>query len=67
VTTIIGRAGANIVEIIHDRMFLDVPARSAELEVVMETYDHDHVDRVIAALGAEGFSARVGDVTFGPR
>lgn len=67
VTTIIGRAGANIVEIIHDRMFLDVPARSAELEVVMETYDHDHVDRVIAALDAEGFSARVGDVTFGPR
>jgi threonine dehydratase len=67
VTTIVGQAGANIVEIIHDRMFLDVPARSAELEVVMETYDHDHVDRVIAALGAEGFSARVGDVTFGPR
>lgn len=67
VTTIIGKAGANIVEIIHDRMFLDVPARSAELEVVMETYDHDHVDRVIAALDAEGFAARVGDVTFGPR
>lgn len=65
VTTIVGRAGANIVEIAHDRMFLDVPARSAELEVVMETFDHDHVERVIAALGAEGFSARVAEVTFG--
>ncbi len=67
VTTIVGRVGANIVEIVHDRMFLDVPARSAELEVVLETFDHDHVQRVIAALGEEGFAARVGDVTFGPR
>jgi threonine dehydratase len=67
VTTIVGRAGANIVEIVHDRMFLDVPARSAELEVVMETFDHDHVQRVIEALREEGFAARVGEVTFGPR
>jgi threonine dehydratase len=67
VTTIVGQAGANIVEIVHDRMFLDVPARSAELEVVMETYDHDHVGRVIAALADRGFAARVGEVTFGPR
>jgi threonine dehydratase len=67
VTTIVGEAGANIVEIIHERMFLDVPARSAELEVVMETYGHDHVKRVIAALEAAGFAVGVGDVTFGPR
>jgi threonine dehydratase len=67
VTTIVGKAGANIVEIVHDRMFLDVPARSAELEVVMETFDHAHVQRVVAALEAEGFSAQVGQVTFGPR
>jgi threonine dehydratase len=67
VSTVIGKAGANIVEIVHDRMFLDVPARSAELEVVMETFDHTHVSRVIDALAAEGFAARIGDVTFGPR
>jgi threonine dehydratase len=67
ITTLIGQAGANIVEIVHDRMFLDVPARSAELEVVMETFDHPHVQRVIDALGQNGFSARVGEVTFGPR
>lgn len=67
VTTIVGRAGANIVEIVHDRMLLDVPARSAELEVVMETFGHDHVERVVAALAAEGFAAQVGQVTFGPR
>jgi threonine dehydratase len=67
VTTIVGATGANIVEIVHDRLFLDVPARSAELEVVMETFDHDHVARVIDALAADGFVARIGEVTFGPR
>jgi threonine dehydratase len=67
ITTIVGSAGANIVEIVHDRMFLDVPARSAELEVVLETYDHDHVERVIQALSEAGFTARAGQVTFGAR
>jgi threonine dehydratase len=65
VTTVVGEAGANIVEILHQRMFLDVPARSTELEVVVETYDHAHVQRVLAALNEAGFAARVGDVTFG--
>lgn len=67
ITTIVGKAGANIVEILHQRMFLDVPARSAELDVVMETFDHEHVERVLDALANEGFAARVGEVTFGTR
>ncbi len=67
VTTIVGKAGANIVEILHQRMFLDVPARSAELDVVMETFDHEHVQRVLDALADAGFAARVGEVTFGTR
>ena len=65
VTTTVGTAGANIVEIAHQRLFLDVSARSAELEVVIETYDHDHVERVIDALAGAGLSATVGEVTFG--
>jgi threonine dehydratase len=67
VTTTVGEAGGNIVEIVHERMFLDVSARSAELEVVVETIDHHHVERVIAALGAVGLSATVGEVSFGKR
>jgi threonine dehydratase len=66
VTTTVGNAGGNIVEIEHQRMFLDVSARSAELEVVVETIDHAHVERVIAALAEEGLIARVGSVDFGP-
>ena len=67
VTTTIGQAGGNIVEILHQRMFLDVSARSAELEVVVETIDHHHVERVIAALGEAGLAATVGEVSFGKR
>ncbi|MGE3619369.1 MAG: threonine ammonia-lyase [Acidimicrobiia bacterium] len=67
VTTVVGEAGGNIVEVVHQRMFLDVPARSAELEVVLETYGNDHLDRVVAALEGAGFAVRRGDVTFGPR
>ena len=66
VTTTVGQAGGNIVEIEHQRMFLDVSARSAELEVVVETIDHAHVERVIAALADVGLAARVGSVEFGP-
>jgi threonine dehydratase len=66
VTTTIGAAGGNIVEIGHQRMFLDVSARAAELEVVVETLDHDHVERVIDALDAVGLTARIGNVMTGP-
>lgn len=65
VTTLLGEAGANIVEISHQRMFVDVSARSAELEVVIETLDHDHVERVAAALEAAGYPVRLGTFTFG--
>jgi threonine dehydratase len=58
VATAIGDAGANIVEVLHQRMLLDVPARSADLEVVVETTDHDHLDRVIEVLAMAGFTVR---------
>lgn len=62
VTTTLGRAGANIVELAHDRLLLDVSARSAELDVVIETFDHDHLDAVLAALAEAGFAAHVAEV-----
>ena len=67
VATVVGQAGGNIVEIVHDRMFLDVPARSAEIEVVMETFDHAHIERVVAALGEAGYTAHLAEVTLGGR
>jgi len=62
-TTVLGEVGANIVEILHQRMFVDLSARSAEIEVTVETLDLDHVDRVVAALEKAGYAVKVGRFT----
>ena len=62
-TTVLGDVGANIVEILHQRMFVDLSARSAEIEVTVETLDLDHVDRVVTALEKAGYTVKVGRFT----
>jgi threonine dehydratase len=64
ITTILGDVGANIVEILHQRLFVDLSARSAEIEVTVETLDHLHVDRVVTALEDAGYVVRVGTFTY---
>ena len=52
----IGGLGANILEVDHKRLFLDVPAKGARLDVTVETRDRAHAEEIIAALGADGYS-----------
>jgi len=59
VTRLIGEAGADIVEIYHQRLFYDVPIRMAELDVVLETRDPGHVAQLVDRLIAAGFKSRV--------
>ena len=54
----IGRAGGNIVEVQHQRLFGGVVAKATELDVTVETRDRAHVGEVVAALAAEGFKVR---------
>ncbi|HET6948971.1 MAG TPA: threonine ammonia-lyase [Acidimicrobiales bacterium] len=58
-TTMLGAAGANIVEILHQRMFVDLSARSTQVEVTVETLDLAHADRVVATLRDAGYVVRV--------
>ncbi len=51
----IGRCGGNIVEIYHQRLFYDVPAKLAKIDAVVETRGPDHVDEIIADLKAANF------------
>jgi threonine dehydratase len=55
VATILGASGANILEVYHRRTMLDVPARGATLDLMIETKDKPHAMRAIARLEAEGF------------
>ena len=54
----IAGAGANIVEIFHDRMSMDLELGQAEVEIVLGTRGHDHVAEVLAHLRDRGWDAR---------
>lgn len=54
VANILGEAGANIVEVLHQRVFSDLPAKATLLKVVIETRDRAHLGDVIGRLEAAG-------------
>ena len=58
ISTAIGKCGGNIVEIYHQRLFYDVPAKLAKIDAVIETRGPAHVDEIIAALRAANFQVR---------
>ena len=55
IATQLGHLGANILEVDHRRLFLDVPAKGARLDVTVETRDHAHADEIFRALQASGY------------
>ncbi|HTH96085.1 MAG TPA: threonine ammonia-lyase [Stellaceae bacterium] len=55
VARIIGEAGGNIVEIFHQRLFHDVPVKLADLDVVIETRDGEHVREIIQRMQEAGY------------
>ena len=59
ITKIIGDSGANIMEVHHQRTFSALPVKSADLDIVMETRDANHVRDLVSKLTAAGFAAKV--------
>lgn len=55
IATRLGVLGANILEVDHRRLFLDVPAKGAKLDVTVETRDAAHAEEVFAALAGDGY------------
>jgi threonine dehydratase len=51
----LGELGANILGVDHHRLFLDVPAKGAKLDVTMETRDEAHAEQIFSALAADGY------------
>lgn len=56
---IIGRSGANIIEVFHQRLFADVPPKQADIDFVLETRNREHVQEIIDGLRGDGFASRV--------
>jgi threonine dehydratase len=57
--TLVGRAGANLIESSHVREGLDLHVRETAVELVLETRGRDHADEVLGAIRADGYEARV--------
>jgi threonine dehydratase len=55
IATRLGELGANILEVDHKRLFLDVPAKGARLDVTVEIRNSEHADQIISAMESEGY------------
>ena len=58
VASVIGSMGANIIEVNHNRLALDVPAKGAEFDITIETRDAQHTQEVMNALREKGYPPR---------
>jgi len=56
VASLLGAQGANILEVSHGRLFLDVPAKGVTLDVTVETRGSAHSAAIEAALRESGFA-----------
>ena len=59
VSATIGELGGNILEVAHNRLALDVPAKGAEFDLMVETRDAQHTEEIIHALRERGYPPRV--------
>jgi len=58
VSATIGAAGGNILEVAHNRLALDVPAKGAEFDIMIETRDAQHTQEIMDALRERGYPPR---------
>lgn len=54
-TGIVAEKGGNVIEVYHQRQFADIALKYTNIEMVVETKDASHMDRIVAALEAEDF------------
>jgi threonine dehydratase len=57
--TLIGEAGANLIEVQHVREGLDLHVRETAVELVLETRGREHAEQVLSAFSDAGYEARV--------
>ncbi|HUI99249.1 MAG TPA: threonine ammonia-lyase [Usitatibacter sp.] len=58
VTACIAEQNANIEQVHHQRAFTSLAVQNAEVDLVLKTRSHEHVERIVEALQRAGFKAR---------
>jgi len=61
ITQLVADTGANITQVSHQRAFTSLPAQDVEVDLVLQTRGHEHVDEILSTLRAQGFRAVRGD------
>ena len=58
VATLVGEAGGNILEVLHNRMATDTSAKLADLSMTVEARDAEHAEAIRAKLESAGFKLK---------
>lgn len=59
ISRIIDESGANVIEVIHQRMMQTVSLKSAELDIVIEARDRPHTEELVQTLKNAGFDVKI--------
>jgi threonine dehydratase len=59
VSSIIGEAGGNIIEVMHNRLSTAISAKNAVVDIMIETRDEMHRDSIAEKIAAAGFPFRI--------
>ena len=59
-SAVIGGLGGNIIDVVHNRLALDVPAKGAEFDIMVETRGEAHAEEIRQGLEGAGYDLRMG-------
>ncbi|HEY2444172.1 MAG TPA: threonine ammonia-lyase [Rhizomicrobium sp.] len=59
IATLVSEKGGNILEVSHNRMLTDMPAKTADLGLVIEARDSAHADEIRSGLESAGFTIKI--------
>ena len=59
-SAVIGGLGGNIIDVVHNRLALDVPAKGAEFDIMVETRGEAHAEEIRHGLEEAGYALRMG-------
>jgi threonine dehydratase len=59
IATVIGEAGGNIIEVLHNRLSSAISVKNAALDITVETRDSHHRDALGRAIAEAGFVYRI--------
>jgi threonine dehydratase len=57
--SVVASAGGNLLEVQHQRLLADAPIRTIDVDLLVETMDAAHRDRIVSAIRAAGHEVEV--------